>query len=244
MLNVSIVLYNPNWQEVSDLTATLLQSKYVDHIYWIDNSPTSSCPQSIDTRVIYQHNQHNIGYGAAHNIAIRESIYDNVPYHLVINPDIILNAKELEQMLQFISSHPEVGSLMPKVVYPNGELQYLCKLLPTPFDVFGRRFLPRQWMEHRNHTYEMRASGYNKLMNVPYLSGCFMLLRTQAVQQARLFDERFFMYPEDMDLTRRIHRDYLTVFFPHATIIHNHEKASYKSLKMLWIHSVLSELTL
>lgn len=238
MLNVSIVLYNPNWQEVSDLTATLLQSKYVDHIYWIDNSPTSSCPQPIDTRVIYQHNQHNIGYGAAHNIAIRESIYDNVPYHLVINPDIILNAKELEQMLQFISSHPEVGSLMPKVVYPNGELQYLCKLLPTPFDVFGRRFLPRQWMEHRNHTYEMRASGYNKLMNVPYLSGCFMLLRTQAVQQARLFDERFFMYPEDMDLTRRIHRDYLTVFFPHATIIHNHEKASYKSLKMLWIHIV------
>ena len=238
MLNVSIVLYNPNWQEVSDLTATLLQSKYVDHIYWIDNSPTSSCPQPIDTRVIYQHNQRNIGYGAAHNIAIRESIYDNVPYHLVINPDIILNAKELEQMLQFISSHPEVGSLMPKVVYPNGELQYLCKLLPTPFDVFGRRFLPRQWMEHRNHTYEMRASGYNKLMNVPYLSGCFMLLRTQAVQQARLFDERFFMYPEDMDLTRRIHRDYLTVFFPHATIIHNHEKASYKSLKMLWIHIV------
>lgn len=238
MLNVSIVLYNPNWQEVSDLTATLLQSKYVDHIYWIDNSPTSSCPQSIGTRVIYQHNQHNIGYGAAHNIAIRESIYDNVPYHLVINPDIILNVKELEQMLQFISSHPEVGSLMPKVVYPNGELQYLCKLLPTPFDVFGRRFLPRQWMEHRNHTYEMRASGYNKLMNVPYLSGCFMLLRTQAVQQARLFDERFFMYPEDIDLTRRIHRDYLTVFFPHATIIHNHEKASYKSLKMLWIHIV------
>ena len=238
MLNVSIVLYNPNWQEVSDLTATLLQSKYVDHIYWIDNSPTSSCPQPIDTRVIYQHNQHNIGYGAAHNIAIRESIYDNVPYHLVINPDIILNVKELEQMLQFISSHPEVGSLMPKVVYPNGELQYLCKLLPTPFDVFGRRFLPHQWMEHRNHTYEMRASGYNKLMNVPYLSGCFMLLRTQAVLQARLFDERFFMYPEDMDLTRRIHRDYLTVFFPHATIIHNHEKASYKSLKMLWIHIV------
>ena len=186
----------------------------------------------------HQHNQHNIGYGAAHNIAIRESIYDDIPYHLVINPDIILNIKELEKMLQFINSHPEVGSLMPKVVYPNGELQYLCKLLPTPFDVFGRRFLPRKWMEHRNHTYEMRASGYNKLMNVPYLSGCFMLLRTQAALAARLFDEQFFMYPEDMGLIRRIHRDYLTVYFPHATIIHNHEKASYKSLKMLWIHIV------
>lgn len=238
MLNVSVVLYNPNWQEVSDLTARLLQSRHIDHIYWIDNSPTSHCPESTDTRVIYQHNQHNIGYGAAHNIAIRESIYDDVPYHLVINPDIILDITELEQMLQFICLHPEVGSLMPKVIYPNGELQYLCKLLPTPFNVFGRRFLPSKWIERRNHTYEMRASGYDKLMNVPYLSGCFMLLRTQAVKKARLFDERFFMYPEDMDLTRRIHRDYLTVYYPQATIIHNHEKASYKSLKMLWIHIV------
>jgi GT2 family glycosyltransferase len=93
-------------------------------------------------------------------------------------------------------------------------------------------------MEKNNQTYEMHRSGYDKLMNIPYLSGCFMLLRTQAALKARLFDERFFMYPEDMDLTRRIHRDYLTVFFPHATIIHNHEKASYKSIKMLWIHMV------
>ena len=238
MLNVSIVLYNPNWQEVNALTATLLQSKYIDHIYWIDNSPTSHCSESTDTRIIYHYNRQNIGYGAAHNIAIRESIYDNIPYHLVINPDIILDITELEHMLQFICSHPEVGSLMPKVMYPNGELQYLCKLLPTPLDVFGRRFLPRKWMENRNDTYEMRTSGYDKLMNVPYLSGCFMLLRTQAVQKARLFDERFFMYPEDMDLTRRIHRDHLTVYYPQATIIHNHEKASYKSLKMLWIHIV------
>jgi GT2 family glycosyltransferase len=238
MLNVSIVLYNPNWQQVNDLTTVILQSKYVNHIYWIDNSPLSHCPQSIDTRIKYHHNQQNIGYGAAHNIAIRESIYDNIPYHLVVNPDIILSSTALDQMICFIHSHPEIGSLMPKVTYPNGDLQYLCKLLPSPFDVFGRRFLPRKWIEHRNYTYEMRASGYDKLMNAPYLSGCFMLLRTQAVQKARLFDERFFMYPEDMDLTRRIHRDYLTVYYPHTTIIHNHAKASYKSLKMLWIHII------
>jgi GT2 family glycosyltransferase len=179
-----------------------------------------------------------MGYGAAHNIAIRESIYDDVPFHLVINPDIILTRDALDSMLQFIAQHPEVGSLMPRVTYPDGQIQRLCKLLPTPLDVFGRRFLPAQWMQRRNQTYEMHASGYDRIMNIPYLSGCFMLLRTQAVQQARLFDERFFMYPEDMDLTRRIHRNYLTVFFPHATIIHNHEKASYKSLKMLWIHIV------
>ncbi len=239
MLNVSIVLYFPDWNQIASLTNTLLQSDSVAKVYWIDNSPVAAQSLPLQSqRVCYQHNPSNIGYGAAHNIAIRESIYDNIPFHLVINPDIILTAAALDLMLDFIRQNPQVGSLMPRVVYPDGQLQYLCKLLPTPWDVFGRRFLPTSWMKKRNHQYEMHASGYDKLMNVPYLSGCFMLLRTEAVQKARLFDERFFMYPEDMDLTRRIHRDYLTVYFPYATIIHNHEKASYKSLKMLWIHVV------
>ena len=238
MLNVSIVLYHPDWQQVTDLTEVILQSNYVHRVFWIDNSPSPQSPESLDSRIEYRHNPYNMGYGAAHNIAIRESFYDDIPFHLVINPDIILTQEGLDGMLQFMVQHPEVGSLMPKVLYPNGEIQRLCKLLPSPMDVFGRRFLPSSWMRRRNQIYEMHASGYNRLMNVPYLSGCFMLLRTQAVQKARLFDERFFMYPEDMDLTRRIHRDYLTVFFPHATIIHNHERASYKSLKMLWIHVV------
>lgn len=239
MLNVSIVLYRPDWEQVSALTHALLQSQRVNRVYWIDNSPQAAEQLPLQSeRIQYQHNPTNLGYGAAHNIAIRESIYDNIPFHLVINPDIILDAKELDRMLDFVSQNPLVGSLMPKVTYPNGQLQYLCKLLPTPLDVFGRRFLPSSWIAQRNHQYEMRASGYDKIMNIPYLSGCFMLLRTEAVKQARLFDERFFMYPEDMDLTRRIHRNYLTVYFPHATIIHNHEKASYKSLKMLWIHMV------
>lgn len=239
MLNVSIVLYRPDWEQVSALTHALLQSQRVNRVYWIDNSPQAAEQLPLRSeRIQYQHNSTNLGYGVAHNIAIRESIYDNISFHLVINPDIILDAKELDRMLDFVSQNPLVGSLMPKVTYPNGQLQYLCKLLPTPLDVFGRRFLPASWTARRNHRYEMRASGYDKIMNIPYLSGCFMLLRTEAVKQARLFDERFFMYPEDMDLTRRIHRNYLTVYFPHATIIHNHEKASYKSLKMLWIHMV------
>lgn len=237
MLNVSIVLYLPNWEQVVGLTTTLLQSQQIDHIYWIDNSPTA-CEQLPlqDKRLHYQHNPKNIGYGAAHNIAIRESIYDNIPFHLVINPDIILTTQDLELMLDFVCQNPLVGSLMPKVTYPNGDLQYLCKLLPTPIDVLGRRFLPTAWTSKRNQRYEMQSSGYDKLMNVPYLSGCFMLLRTAALQKVGLFDERYFMYPEDMDLTRRIHRDYLTIYFPHASIIHNHAKESYKSLKMLCIH--------
>ena len=239
MLNVSVVLYRPNWEQVTSLTETLLGFQGVEHVYWVDNSPKEAAhlPLSSD-KLVYIFNDKNLGYGAAHNIAIRESIYDDVPFHLVLNSDIQVDVQSLAEMLAFMQQHQEVGSLMPHVIYPNGQTQFLCKLLPTPLDVFGRRFLPKRWMEKRNARYELRASGYDRLMNVPYLSGCFMLLRTQAVLKARLFDERFFMYPEDIDLTRRIHRDYLTVYYPFVTITHNHEQSSYHSLRMLVVHVV------
>ena len=239
MLNISIVLYNPQWQQIVSLTESLLLYPKVRHIYWIDNSASSAKELPISSQKIsYIFNGRNLGYGAAHNIAIRQSIYDDVPYHLVINPDIIITPETLNVLVPFLEEHKMVGCVTPQVKYPDGELQYLCKLLPTPLDVFGRRFLPKRWIERRNRRYELRDSGYNRIMNIPYLSGCFMLFRTEAVRKARLFDERFFMYPEDVDLTRRIHRDYLTVYYPHTTIIHNHAKASYRSLRMLWVHIV------
>lgn len=238
MLNVSIVLYNPNWQQLLPLTEELLRSKSVRCVCWIDNSPTSVKQLPLnDARLIYKHNTRNLGYGAAHNIAIRESANRGVKYHLVLNSDIVLRVNELEKMITYLQAHNDVGTLMPKVLYPDGSLQYLCKLLPSPVDVITRRLLPKQWFVHRNARYEMRASGYNKVMNVPYLSGCFMLLRVEAVVAVGLFDERFFMYPEDLDLTRRIHRNYQTIFYPDACIVHEHEKASYKSLKMFFVHA-------
>ena len=73
-------------------------------------------------------------------------------------------------------------------------------------------------------------------MNVPYLSGCFMLFRMSALQDIGLFDERFFMYPEDIDITRRMHEKYKTIFFPKVSIIHSHAAASKVNIRMLKVH--------
>ena len=146
--------------------------------------------------------------------------------------------RQKQKMVDYMENHPEVGLLSPKVFYPNGEVQYLCKMLPSPIDLIGRRFLPQSWTQKRNERFELRQTGYDKEMNIPYLSGCFMLLRTEALKKVGLFDERFFMYPEDIDLTRRIHKEYKTIFYPEAKVIHNHKKASYKSRRYLWIHIV------
>ena len=250
MLNISIVLYNPDWQQLAALCEKLLQVSSLRALYLIDNSPVQAAPLFISTLNSFPrrtersqikyiwNNGSNLGYGAAHNIAIRRSIYERTLCHLVMNSDILVSPEDIDRLHAFIAHNPKVGCVMPKVLCPDGQIQYLCKLLPTPFDVFGRRFLPSWMMKSRNRRYELRDSGYNRMLNVPYLSGCFMFLRTEAVRQARLFDERYFMYPEDIDLTRTIQRDWLTLFLPDITIVHNHARASYKSLRMTWVHIV------
>ena len=236
MLNASIVIYKNTISEISPLIESLKSSGVVSEIFVIDNSPDKLSDVEL-LNVNYIHRPDNPGYGKAHNIAIHKSIEQNADYHLVVNPDISFDPEILTKIVLFMNENAEIGHLMPKVFYPDGNIQYLCKLLPTPFDLFFRRFLPEKWTRERMNRFEMRESGYDRLMDVPYLSGCFMFLRVAALKEVGTFDERFFMYPEDIDLTRRIHRKYRTVFYPEVSIVHHHAQSSYKSGKMMWIHT-------
>ena len=239
MLNISIVLYHPEWeQEVLPLVEELLRIKHLRMIYLLDNSETSSLPSVISRheQIQYIFNGSNLGYGKAHNIALRESVYDKTELHLVMNSDIVVKAEDIDAMCAFMSENPQVGQLMPKVVGKDSAQQYLAKRLPAPLDVFGRRFLPEWMMRSRNKRYELRDLDLTRPINAPYLSGCFMLLRTKAVLETKLFDERYFMYPEDIDLTRTIHRNWLTLYYPRWTIVHAHKRDSYKKKHMLWVH--------
>ena len=238
MLNVSIVIYKHTFKETESLIRSILGSEVLNKLFIIDNSPTPSdgFKQLEQEKLTYFFTGRNIGYGAGHNIALRKTMVGGVTYHLVLNPDIIIETNALKIMTDYMDEHSDVGHMMPKVVYPSGDIQYLCKLLPTPFDLLFRRFLPEKWIDRRTKKFEMRNSGYDKIMEVPYLSGCCMLLRTKALQKAGLFDERFFLYPEDIDLTRRIGEFYQTIFYPHVTVVHHHAKGSYKNFKLMVIH--------
>lgn len=239
LLNISIVLYRTPESEWQPLVQELLRSSSVHGIYLVDNSPEPIAGRTWSPRVHYIHTGKNLGYGAAHNIAMRETIYDEVPFHLVMNSDIIVSAQAVDNLIGVMQSDGLIGQLMPRVVDVNGNLQYLCKLLPTPFDLLRRiLFGSRGRDSRRNARFELRHLDHSRPINAPYLSGCFMLLRTEALLKAGLFDERFFMYPEDIDLTRRIHRDFLTLYYPSETIVHAHRRASYHSIRMLWVHTV------
>ena len=238
-ITASIVLYNTPEAQLSRLLSCIEHAKIIQHVYLIDNSPVPADYGHYKLPwVSYIRSESNVGYGAGHNIALRTAI-PSADFHFVLNPDIYFEPEELQKMIDRMKEDDSIGQLIPKVTYPDGSLQYLCKLVPTPVDLFFRRFLRgplKALAKKKAEQFELRFTGYNREMDVPYLSGCFMLFRTSALRKIGLFDERFFMYPEDIDITRRMHAEYRTIFFPGATIVHDHAKESYKSKKMLWIH--------
>ena len=208
-------------------------------IFIVDNSPGCELKKLIDSykssRLIYIFGQGNVGYGRGHNIAIDRSIGLGADYHVVLNPDIIFQENVITLLWNFMDNHPDVGEVMPNVIYPDGAIQRLCKLLPTPFDILGRRFFPKTWIKRWSDKYEMHFMGYDKNWNCPNLSGCFMFLRNNVLRQIGSFDEQFFMYFEDTDLVRRIHRVSKTVFYPEATIIHAHKSGHRSSWNLFKI---------
>ena len=207
-------------------------------IFLIDNSPTDHLKVFANyPNVSYISNPTNPGFGAAHNIAIKKSIESGTKYHLVLNPDVYFHEEVIPELIKFMDNNPDIGNVMPKVNYPDGSIQYLCKLLPTPYDWIGRRFNPfRSMVEKRNQLFELRFTNYDKQMDVPYLSGCFMFLRTSALKEVGLFDENIFMYGEETDLCRRLNTaGYRTVFNPEVSIIHEFQKGSHKSWRLTWI---------
>ena len=235
-LNVSIVLYHTPVAELNNVLSILLQAPSVNRIYLIDNSEGPLRLPVEDSRIDYRCSGSNLGFGSGHNIAIRESVRDHVPFHLIMNSDITFTAANIAEMLAYMESHADLACMMPNVQFPTGKPQRLCKLLPTPMDLLGRRFLPETLIKQRNARYELAFTGYNRIMNVPALSGCFLLCRTNALDQAGLFDERFFLYCEDIDLTRRLHRVGQTLFYPNVTISHDFRRASYTNLRLTWTH--------
>ncbi len=237
MLNVSIVIYKHTLAEIVPLVETLRKSEVVSTVFLVDNSPSKNTEFN-ELGVNYLFNNRNLGYGKAHNIAIKQTISKSIPYHLVLNPDIAFEPEILLEIATYMNNNPKIGLLMPKILYPTGEIQYLCKLIPTPFDLIFRRFLPESWTCRRTARFELRDAGYDQIMDVPYLSGCFMFLRTDAIRRVGMFDRQFFMYPEDIDLSRRMHRKFRTVFYPNAQAVHNHAQGSYVSGRLLFIHIV------
>lgn len=237
-LSISLVTYKSNKKVLTETVQSVLNSVDVEfRLFIIDNSPTDEIRSWFnDIRIEYIFNNINMGFGAAHNILMKDQVRLG-RYHLVLNPDIKFNQYVLKGLVDFMDCHQDVGSIIPKVYYPNGTLCPVCRLLPTPFDLLLRMFVPfKSWRQKVSNKYLMNFCDFNHIINAPYLSGCFMFLRSDIIKEVGAFDDKMFMYAEDVDLSRRIHNRYKTLYYPELSIVHIGAEESHRSFRLLIIH--------
>jgi GT2 family glycosyltransferase len=234
---VSVVTYNTDPLVLRQLLESLGKTSLYIGITIVDNSPSDGLRVELkDSGVTYIHNPANPGYGAANNIALRRTL-KLAAYQLVINPDVYFREDVPTALYEYMEEHTDIGLVMPAVLFPDGFMQYLCKLLPRPYNLVMRQLLPQGGLSDRlNRRFELRDTGYGRVMDIPYLSGCFMFMRSEALESVGLFDERFFMYLEDTDLSRRIHARYRTVYYPNVSIFHRFDRLSKRNKRTLMIH--------
>ncbi len=179
----------------------------------------------------------NLGYGRGHNLALYDSLSD---FHLVLNPDVSLDAKAISQGLAYLLGDPETVLVSPGVEDAEGSPLYLCKQFPRVFDLLLRGFAPvrvQHLFEPRLARYEMRslARQSGPVRDIKIVSGCCMLIRTETFKKAGGFDVKFFLYFEDFDLSLRLAKLGLVTYLPSMKIIHYGGHAAKKG----WKHILL-----
>jgi hypothetical protein len=238
-LSVSIVTYQTEPAVLEKALTCIVNSTMAAKVYVVDNSPMDSLRAvAKKKKATYIHAGHNIGFGRGHNLALK-MIGHSSKYHLILNPDIEFGSTILEELHGFLDMNPEIGWVMPNILYPDGSKQSLCKRLPSPWNLFSRRFLTGYGLgfpSTNQSRFECNDLDLTRPRRIPYLSGCFAFVRTNLIQVVGGFDERFFLYLEDTDLVRRIGEISLTVFYPHISVYHAHGRGSYRDLKLLGHH--------
>ncbi|MBN1758818.1 MAG: glycosyltransferase [Chitinispirillaceae bacterium] len=210
--------------EMSDRTEVII----VDNASG-DNSQSLITSEFPDIRWIQL--KHNIGFGKACNVGARNA---QGKYLLLLNPDTMIARNTLSIAFRFMEAHPEIGLLGPKILNPDGSLQASCKRgFPTPSVTFYHftglsRFFPNS---KRFGQYNLTYMDPNTSAPVDAVSGSFMLMPRALFLKIGGFDERFFLYGEDLDLCYRIKESGHAVWYhPQTQIIHRKGKSSAKSL--------------
>jgi N-acetylglucosaminyl-diphospho-decaprenol L-rhamnosyltransferase len=184
-------------------------------------------------------NAENVGYARANNQGLRHFGFTTAPagsstsapfFALLLNPDTELPRDALAQMLHFMDEHPDAGIAGPKLVLPDGSLDLACRRsLPTPAISASRltglsRLFPNS---RRFGKYNLTYLDPEEVAQVGSVVGAFMLVRGEAISQAGLLDEQFFMYGEDLDWAYRIGDAGWKVYYnPAVTVLHIKRAAS------------------
>ena len=186
-------------------------------------------------RLSLRRSNQNLGYGGGHNLALQ----DCGAYHLVLNPDVELARDALQRGIARLEEDEETVLLSPYAAAPDGNQEYLCKRHPSVLVLLLRAFAPGlgwRLCPGKMAAYQMSdVCGPDLELDVPLASGCFMLMRGDALRAVGGFDDGYFMYFEDFDLSLRLAACGRVLYLPAVRIVHHGGYAGRKGLKHVWL---------
>jgi len=235
----SIVLYEENLKDLHTVIECFLNIPIQNKLYLIDNTPTKFFEYVfVNENIEYIPVEENIGFGSAHNKVI-DKIEKYSDYHLILNPDVFFKPKIITTLINELAKDSLTAMIAPKVLFPDGRHQYSCRRYPTVSELIARRFTflkPIFKKQIFKGTY--RDIDLNQAFFAEYITGCFHLYKTKDFIKLKGFDERYFLYMEDVDICKKI--DALgkkKLYFPQEEIVHVLKQGSSKNLKLFFRHT-------
>lgn len=225
--DISIVIVNYNVKEyIFNLIHSIEKAKAeLDiEIFIVDNASTDGSKELIPSRfpkVNYIYNEENVGFGKANNQAIKKAKGE---YTLLINPDTIVSEDTLIKMHEYMKVNSEVAAAGCKILNPDGTFAPESRRSVPTIRSAASKVLGLSSLFPKSKIFSEYYLGWldeDELAYVPVLSGSFMFFRTKILKELDGFDERFFMYGEDIDLCYRAGKSgYKIGYFPGTSIIH------------------------
>lgn len=241
-ITACIVTYQSNVEDVFRAVKSVKAATLPIELIIVDNLSGTKYRNALaealspfsDVRII--NSGANNGFGAGHNFGFG-TIGKTSEFHIVCNPDIIVHAGAIEAMVEYLQANPKTGLIAPKVVDPQGKIQHLCRRYPTVLALFARRCMPKYllndpMMIRYMDAYHMRDHDYEDIMEPECISGCFMIFRSDIYRALGGFDESFFLYFEDNDITLRLRKIRKAIYFPKAVVTHAWKGGGRQSLKL------------
>jgi GT2 family glycosyltransferase len=216
--DVSVSLVNTNSRDLLLACLESLQSAGAEVVV-LDNASEDGSAAAVResfpaVRVIEQRSR--AGFGANHNTVIRAT---TGRYVFVLNEDTTSEDWGFERMVSHLDANPRVAALGPRLVYPDGRPQASAWRFPSPSAAaLGLVTLGRAGI--------VQSRG-GETRDVDWAMASALLLRREAIDEVGLFDEEFFIYSEETDLSRRLREaGWRTQYFPHVTVVHHESQFS------------------
>ncbi len=237
LVTASIVTYNDTGKAYNAVSSLKNNTKNCDlKVFIFDNAS-----KIIDIRLnseadAFIRSEENLGFGAAHNKILQ---YEMGKYHAIVNPDITVDSDVLSALADVLDKNPDICMVTPKVMNTDGTEQKLPKRIPTMKYVFlGRLARLGGYFKKVRDEYVRADENFCEITDIDFCSGCFFMIRSEVFREIGGFDERFFMYLEDADLTIRARRFGRVVYCPNISVEHLWERGSAKNLKLFVIHLI------